>query len=271
MSGDGGLPPGSGPAPAAILSRAEIFSRSSRESGGFSVSESVGTRNRPSGAVARGDIGTGTGRAGDNARHPVERSERGSEVELVIEFPPSRDAQEKIYAELSRMVDRISICRSWPVERRQDLVHDAWIKVIEDVKKKGTSRRFNRSFFRTVAYRTAATVLYRESRQVPDSDKVDERVEAGQLPALTLADPNPELQTCWNEDRAKFMECLNRLCTTQRRIILLVCLEGHSIREAAMILEWSYLKADRCLYNARKHLRHGLRGKDWTNERTLRR
>lgn len=160
---------------------------------------------------------------------------------------------ERLRAHLSRAVSRV--CPRLFSDRREDLVQDCLLRVMDVVKKSEGQARLTSSYLYKVAY----SVLIDEIRRVRRRREtpLEEDGEPGRVEALTV---NPEDAASGREIGTGILECLSRLLR-ERRLGVTLYLQGHSVVEAAAILDWPAKKTENFIYRGLADLRSCLAAK----------
>jgi RNA polymerase sigma-70 factor, ECF subfamily len=118
----------------------------------------------------------------------------------------------------------------------------------------------DRSLATSYLYRVAHSALVDEIRRVRrrrEEDLNDEEVDA--RPA-TRQSPDPERLAASHEVGRGIQECLSRM-NPDRRLAVTLYLQGHTVPEAARILDWSGKRTENLVYRGLADLRECLMAK----------
>jgi RNA polymerase sigma-70 factor (ECF subfamily) len=172
---------------------------------------------------------------------------------LDVEWPadPSRTFgtadYERLRANLSRVVARV--CPGISPDRRDDLVQDCVLRVMDLARKSEGERRFSSTYL----YRVAHSALIDEIRRVRRRGEVPIEDDGEPVP-LPAIDGNPEAAAAGREIGRGILDCLARL-RQERRLGVTLYLQGHSVAEAAQILDWSLKRVANLVYRGLADLR----------------
>jgi RNA polymerase sigma-70 factor (ECF subfamily) len=148
------------------------------------------------------------------------------------------------------------VCPRLFSDRREDLVHDCLLRVM-DVMRKSEGRRLTSSYLYKVAY----SVLIDEIRRV--RRRRESPLAEGEPAVDAGARGNPEAAAAGREIGDGILECLRRLIR-ERRLGVTLYLQGHSVAEAAKILDWAPKKTENLVYRGLADLRDCLLSKGIT-------
>jgi RNA polymerase sigma-70 factor (ECF subfamily) len=165
---------------------------------------------------------------------------------------PSRTSSaadyERLRATLTRVVARV--CSGISADRRDDLVQDCVLRVMDLSRKSEEERRLSSSYL----YRVAHSVLIDEIRRVRRRGEVPIDAEDGEPVPLPATRGNPEATAAGKEINRGILDCLARL-RQERRLGVTLYLQGHSVVEAAQILDWSVKRVANLVYRGLADLR----------------
>jgi RNA polymerase sigma-70 factor, ECF subfamily len=158
---------------------------------------------------------------------------------------------ERLRIHLSRAVAHV--CPRMLSQRREDLVQDSLLKVIELVRRREGDAPLSSSYLHKVAY----SALIDEIRRVRRRQETP--IEDGQAQPVAESG-NPERAVRGREIGRGILECLACLARERRRLVTLY-LQGHSVLEAARILDLNPKKTENLTYRGLADLRECLAAK----------
>lgn len=173
----------------------------------------------------------------------VERQPHGSspiaEADLIV-----------LRAALTRAV--ASVCPPWLAAGAEDIVQVALLRVVEVCRRGDGGCDFSSSYLRKAAYSAVVDEIRRlkRRREVPLED------EGSKFQPSTLA-ANPEQTAAARQQGRAIRACLARL-VRPRRLAVTLHLLGHSVPEAALLLNWSPKRAENLVYRGLADLRRCL-------------
>lgn len=159
----------------------------------------------------------------------------------------------KLRTDLSRAVARV--CPAWMADRRDDLVQAAMMRVMDLNRKSEGDRELNASYLYRVAYSTLIDEIRRVRRRrevALEDDGSDHDPPA--------ASEDPERTAASNEIGRGIRECLKAM-RRERRLAVALHLQGHSVPEAARLLEWATKRTENLVYRGLSDLRDCLQTK----------
>ncbi len=166
--------------------------------------------------------------------------------------PPGPD-----YAELRRRLSRAvaAVCPRWLVDRREDIVQAAMIRLFEILERGEGNRELAPSYLRRVAYSVLVDEIrrIRRTREVALEDGVPEQ-------SVVSGSRGPDGQLAALQAGRGIVECLREL-VRPRRLAVTLYLQGHSVPAAARLLGWSHKRTENLVYRGLANLRRCLRGK----------
>lgn len=148
-----------------------------------------------------------------------------------------------------------SVCPHWMADRRDDLIQNAAIRLMEILRKE-VRGKFPSSYYRRVAYSVLVDEIRKQERKKETPLENDNGTERG----WTTDSPNPEEKAAGRELGRSIGECLAKL-NEPRRMAVALKLQGHTIPEAARILSWSEKRTNNLVYRGLKDLRDCLASK----------
>lgn len=142
------------------------------------------------------------------------------------------------------------VCPPWLVDRRDDLVQVALMRVLAVLKESAWKRELGSSYLMRVAY----SALVDEIRRIRRRQEVPLTAEDGDGLEIATPRPDPEQKSMGREINRALRECL-ALQVRSRRVAMTLSLQGYSVPEAARRLEWSVKKTESLVYRAATDLR----------------
>lgn len=161
------------------------------------------------------------------------------------------DDLDALRLKLGRAVLRV--CPPSLADQRDDLVHNALLRVIEVQRRDRGQRQFNASYLWKVAYSALVDELRRRRRRGEVS--LEEQDQAVPLPADRRSDPGT--QAAVRELGRGIQSCLTRLIVPRRRAVTLY-LQGYSVQQAASLLDWPAKRTENLIYRGLENLRQCL-------------
>lgn len=189
------------------------------------------------------------------ARHSL-GSERASTDAAPAAFGSSD--YERLRAQLARAVART--CPASLADRRDDLVQNALLRVVALQQRSTAERTFSASYL----YRAAHSALVDELRRVRRRREVPLEDDAADGPGPGAApQPDPERATHGRQIGRGLLACLQAL-PEGRRLAVTLHLQGHSVPEAARLLDWDTKRTENLVYRGLEALRACLTAKGLT-------
>ena len=170
----------------------------------------------------------------------------------------------ELRASLARAVTRI--CPSWLVDSRDDLVQAAVMRVMRIQEKSEGERELSTSYL----YRVAHSALVDEIRRVRRRREVS--LEGGMdgeedrvypIATVEASGMNPEKRAAGRELGEAIRACLEKM-KQERRMAVVLHLQGHTVPEAASLLSWTVKRAENLVYRGLANLRECLASKGFT-------
>ncbi len=149
--------------------------------------------------------------------------------------------------QLERAVQKV--CPRWLADHSEDLVQVALMKVMEIQRKSEGNREFKASYLWKVAYSALVDEIRRHRRR-QEAPLEDDGWDGG--PAT--GSPGPDRHTAAREVAAGIGECLERL-VRPRRLAVVLHLQGHSVPDAAKLLDWGNKRTENLVYRGLADLR----------------
>jgi RNA polymerase sigma-70 factor, ECF subfamily len=150
------------------------------------------------------------------------------------------------------------LCPRWMVDRRDDLVQTAVMRVMHITAKRSASGEGNQFLSPSYLYKVAYSVLVDEIRRFRRLSETDIEEEA--VGHAAIATENPERTTESKEIGRGIQGCLARL-KQERRLAVTLHLQGHTVTEAARILDWAAKQTENLVYRGMADLRRCLLAK----------
>lgn len=169
---------------------------------------------------------------------------------------PEEDSRvyDRLHDRLQRAV--AGTCPAWMIDRKDDLVQMALLRVMDLKRKSEGKRRFSSSYLWKVAH----SALIDEIRRVKRRQEVPLEDDEGPIFQPTVDHPSPEENARGQQIGTGIRECLEHLVESRRQAVTLYLL-GHSVPEAAEILGWTLKKTENLVYRGLADLRECLASK----------
>ena len=158
--------------------------------------------------------------------------------------------------DVARAVSRL--CPGWLSQRRDDLVQIAVMRVMRVTERRSASDEVNEPLSTSYLYKVAYSVLVdeiRRRRRHPETALEDDAVAP-----LVVAHENPERTAASKEIGRGIRECLAQM-KRERRLAATLHLQGHTVPEAARILDWAVKQTENLVYRGLADLRKCLLAK----------
>jgi RNA polymerase sigma-70 factor, ECF subfamily len=164
----------------------------------------------------------------------------------------SEDPIAELRAALQRAIRRV--CPRWLVDRREDLVQVAVMRVLEARGRSDGATPLAGPYLYRVAYTTLVDEI-RRSRRRPEAPLEDSMAE-------TVATPraDPEEHYAARQLGQAIRACLARL-VRPRRLAVTLHLQGHTVPQAASLLGWNAKRTENLVYRGLADLRRCLEAK----------
>jgi RNA polymerase sigma-70 factor (ECF subfamily) len=158
------------------------------------------------------------------------------------------------YAALRRDIARAvaRLCPAWIADRRDDLVQAAVMRVMHLAAARSPSPERIQTLSTSYLYKVAYSVLVDELRRLRRRRETDLDEQGPDLTAR--ASENPERTTASREIGRGIRECL-KVIKRERRLAVTLHLQGHSVPEAARILDWTLKRTENLVYRGLADLR----------------
>ncbi|HEY6548396.1 MAG TPA: RNA polymerase sigma factor [Vicinamibacteria bacterium] len=164
------------------------------------------------------------------------------------------EAVTELRARMQRAVRRV--CPSWLVDRQDDLVQMATMRVLEARR----SAEGNPEVAASYLYRVAYTTLIDEIRRLRRRPEVPLEDAAGESLPVSATTPGPDQDYAARQIGRAIRECL-LLLLQPRRLAVTLHLQGHTVPEAAALLGWTTKRTENLVYRGLSDLRSCLQGK----------
>lgn len=150
------------------------------------------------------------------------------------------------------------LCPGWLSQRRDDLVQIAVMRVMRITGQRSAADEVNEPLSASYVYRVAYSVLVDEIRRLrrhPETGLDDDAVAP-----VAVARENPERTAASSEIGRGIRECLAQM-KRERRLAVTLHLQGHTVPEAARILDWAVKQTENLVYRGLADLRKCLLAK----------
>ncbi len=166
--------------------------------------------------------------------------------------PESAMDYAQLHRDLVRAVDRV--CPRWMVDRADDLVQVALMRVMEVQRKREGTAELSGFYLKKVAYSAMIDEIRRLRRrqEVSLEGGGDEEEPVAYDPAA--GDPDPERASAGRQVGRAIRDCLRRLVAPRRHAVTLN-LQGHSVPEIGRLMGWTGKKAENLVYRGMSDLR----------------
>jgi RNA polymerase sigma-70 factor (ECF subfamily) len=154
--------------------------------------------------------------------------------------------------DLERAVARL--CPKWLVDRRDDLVQAAVIRVMHVAARADGPGEGNAIVAASYLHKVAYSALVDEVRRVQRRRETSlDEVQETPVPS----NGSPERLAAAHEIGSAIRDCLQDL-KRERRLAVTLHLQGHSVPDAARILGWTVKRTENLVYRGLADLRAGL-------------
>lgn len=159
----------------------------------------------------------------------------------------------KLRADLARAVARV--CPSWLASVRDDLVQVAVMRVMQVLQARAPEGEEKGPLASSYLYKVAHSALVDEIRRVRRRSETD--LEEEGVATTAVAPQDPERIAAAREVGRGIQDCLSRM-SRDRRLAVTLYLQGHSVAEAARVLEWQTKRTENLVYRGLADLRECL-------------
>jgi RNA polymerase sigma-70 factor, ECF subfamily len=165
---------------------------------------------------------------------------------------------EQLQKDLVRAVNRI--CPRWMVDRADDIVQVALMRVMEIQRKKEGTAELSQFYLKKTAYSALVDEIRRLRRrqEVSIEGSGDEEDSTPYDPAAP--GPDPERASSSREAGRAIRDCLGQMVAPRRSAVTLN-LQGHSVPEIGKLMGWTGKKAENLVYRGMSDLRGCLESK----------
>ena len=157
---------------------------------------------------------------------------------------------DRLRQDVVRAVARL--CPAWMSQRRDDLVQIAVMRIMRITEKRSESDEVNEPLSTSYLYKVAYSVLVDEIRRLRRHPETD--IEDDAVAPLAVARENPERTAASTEIGRGIQECLAQM-KRERRLAATLHLQGHTVPEAAKILDWAVKQTENLVYRGLADLR----------------
>ena len=174
-------------------------------------------------------------------------------------IPVHEDTEGVDYTALRRDIARAvtRLCPTWLAADRDDLVQAAVMRVMR-IAGQPVSGEGSRPLAASYLYKIAHSVLVDELRRRTRRRETDLDDATADLPVAAAADP--ERAAASREIARGIRACLQEM-TRDRRLAVTLHLQGHSVGDAARILDWAQKRTENLVYRGLADLRTCLAAK----------
>jgi RNA polymerase sigma-70 factor, ECF subfamily len=162
----------------------------------------------------------------------------------------------RLRQDLVRAVARV--CPGWLSDRRDDLVQTATMRVMHVLERREAAGEGHQPLSSSYLYKVAFNALVDEIRRVRRKRETD--LEDPAVAPATVAHDDPERLAASQEIGRGIQDCLSRM-GRDRRLAVTLHLQGHSVVEAARVLDWAAKRTENLVYRGLADLRACLRAK----------
>jgi RNA polymerase sigma-70 factor (ECF subfamily) len=152
--------------------------------------------------------------------------------------------------ELTRAVARV--CPAWLTAQRDDLVQAAVMRVMQRFQGREIASEGVAPFTSSYLYKVAHSVLVDEIRRVRRRQETDLDDQVADQVTVTTADPERMVASA---EIGRGIQCCLSKMKQERRLAVTLYLQGHTVAEAARILDWSPKRTENLVYRGLADLR----------------
>lgn len=152
--------------------------------------------------------------------------------------------------DLTRAVARV--CPSWLAGQRDDLVQAAIMRVMQRFEGGVPGSEGDPRLTSSYLYKVAHSVLVDEIRRVKRRRETD--LDDGMVAETTVTSADPE-RTAASVEIGQGIQCCLAGLKRDRRLAVTLYLQGHTVGEAARILDWSLKRTENLVYRGLADLR----------------
>jgi RNA polymerase sigma-70 factor, ECF subfamily len=162
----------------------------------------------------------------------------------------------KLRQDLAHAVARV--CPRWQPAFRDDLVQSAVMRVMQVLAKPAGESEGNPLLTSSYLYKVAYSVLIDEIRR--ERRRRETSLEEVAVAQQVITEESPERLATSHELGRGIQDCLTRI-KRERRLAVTLYLQGHSVTEAARLLEWTAKRTENLVYRGLADLRECLTAK----------
>ena len=155
--------------------------------------------------------------------------------------------------DIARAVARL--CTGWSPQRRDDLVQVAVMRVMQVTAKRNAGTEENERLASSYLYKVAYSVLIDEIRRLRRHPETS--LDDGAVAPVAIARDDPERTALSSEIGRAVQACLSAM-KRERRLATTLHLQGHTVAEAARILDWGAKQTENLVYRGLADLRRCL-------------
>ena len=156
--------------------------------------------------------------------------------------------------DIARAVNRL--CPNWMADTRDDLVQAALLRVMHVVERRSPGEG-NPAAAASYLYKVAYSVLVDELRRMRRRRETDLHEDAL---LVARAKEDPERTASARQIGRGIRGCL-RTMKHERRLAVALHLQGHTVAEAARLLDWAFKRTENLVYRGLSDLRVCLKAK----------
>jgi RNA polymerase sigma-70 factor (ECF subfamily) len=162
----------------------------------------------------------------------------------------------KLREDLARAVARL--CPAWLSSQRDDLVQAAVMRVMQIVERRPSEGEDDRALATPYLYKVAHSALVDEIRRFRRRRESD--LDEAEAAPAAITHHDPERIAASREIGRGILDCLSHM-TRDRRLAVTLHLQGHSVPDAARVLEWPAKRTENLVYRGLAALRACLKKK----------
>jgi RNA polymerase sigma-70 factor (ECF subfamily) len=162
----------------------------------------------------------------------------------------------KLRRDLAQAVARV--CPRWQPAFRDDLVQAAVMRVMQIIAKSTGQSEGDPPLTPSYLYKVAYSVLIDEIRR--ERRRSETSLEEEAVAQQVMTENDPERLAASHELGRGIQDCLTRI-KRERRLAVTLHLQGHSVPEAARLLDWAVKRTENLVYRGLADLRECLTAK----------
>lgn len=156
----------------------------------------------------------------------------------------------KLRRDVARAVARV--CPRWLANQRDDLVQTAMMRVMHIVQSQAPRPEGDAPLASSYLHKVAYSVLVDEIRSVTRRQETD--LDHPAVDRSAVVDRDPEREAASREIGLGIQDCLSQL-NEDRRLAVTLYLQGHSVPDAARLLDWPAKRTENLVYRGLADLR----------------